>query len=272
MPADLYRRLSNLDGKSYGAYKSLRGSHELPDLDATLFIDKVQSDPYAPASRARVHIPLSVLDYRGASRSQPGRFSTAELDLLNRRLVRALKKYGRGLFIDSPGQQVLRRAAVAELCADAHDVDKHDDALQISLEIQLPARGRRILGREAARLICEDLLDALDDAIVNAPIDALDAAAELEYDQLFLRRAVAGADLIGFVADGSVLPRQAGNSQLPKPGATAFTSPESLQHNFQLPSGKTVHGMGIPRGVTLIVGGGYHGKSTFVVLPGHGCL
>ena len=264
MPADLYRRLSNLDGKSYGAYKSLRGSHDLPDLDATLFIDKVQSDPYAPASRARVHIPLSVLDYRGASRSQPGRFSTAELDLLNRRLVRALKKYGRGLFIDSPGQQVLRRAAVAELRADAHDVDKHGDALQISLEIQLPARGRRILGREAARLICEDLLDALDDAIVNAPIDALEAAAELEYDQLFLRRAVADADLIGFVTDGSVLPRQAGNSQLPKPGATAFTSPESLQHSFQLPSGKMVHGMGIPRGVTLIVGGGYHGKSTLL--------
>lgn len=48
MPADLYRRLSNLDGKSYGAYKSLRGSHDLPDLDATLFIDKVQSDPYRP--------------------------------------------------------------------------------------------------------------------------------------------------------------------------------------------------------------------------------
>lgn len=264
MPADLYRRLSNLDGKSYGAYKSLRGSHKLPDLDATLFIDKVQSDPYAPASRARVHIPLSVLDYRGASRSQPGRFSTAELDLLNRRLVRALKKYGRGLFIDSPGQQVLRRAAVAELRGDAHDVDKHDDALQISVEIQLPARGRRILGREAARLICEDLLDALDDAIVNAPIDALEAAAELEYDQLFLRRAVEDADLIGFVADGAVLPRQAGNSQLPKPGATAFTSPESLQHSFQLPSGKTVHGMGIPRDVTLIVGGGYHGKSTLL--------
>lgn len=264
MPADLYRRLSNLDGKSYGAYKSLRGSHELPDLDATLFIDKVQSDPYAPASRARVHIPLSVLDYRGASRSQPSRFSTAELDLLNRRLVRAFKKYGRGLFIDSPDQQVLRRAAVAELRGDAHDVDKHDDALQISVEIQLPARGRRILGREAARLICEDLLDALDDAIVNAPIDALEAAAELEYDQSFLRRAVADADLIGFVADGAVLPRQAGNSQLPKPGATAFTSPESLQHSFQLPSGNTVHGMGIPRGVTLIVGGGYHGKSTLL--------
>lgn len=264
MPADLYRRLSNLDGKSYGAYKSLRGSHDLPDLNATLFIDKVQSDPYAPASRARVHIPLSVLDYRGASRAQPGRFSTAELDLLNRRLVRALKKYGRGLFIDSPGQQVLRRAAVAELRGDAHDVDKHDDALQISLEIQLPARGRRILGREAARLICEDLLDALDDAIVNAPIDALEEAAELEYDQCFLRRAVADANLIGFVADGAVLPRQAGNSQLPKPGATAFTSPESLQHSFQLPSGKTVHGMGIPRGVTLIVGGGYHGKSTLL--------
>ena len=264
MPADLYRRLSNLDGKSYGAYKSLRGSHDLPDLNATLFIDKVQSDPYAPASRARVHIPLSVLDYRGASRAQPGRFSTAELDLLNRRLVRAFKKYGRGLFIDSPGQQVLRRAAVAELRGDAHDVDKHDDALQISLEIQLPARGRRILGREAARLICEDLLDALDDAIVNAPIDALEAAAELEYDQCFLRRAVADAGLIGFVADGSVLPRQAGNSQLPKSGATAFTSPESLQHSFQLPSGKTVHGMGIPRGVTLIVGGGYHGKSTLL--------
>jgi len=264
MPADLYQRLSGLDGKSYGAYKSLRGAHELPGLDATLVIDKVQSDPYAPPSRIRVQIPIEALGYHGASRTSPGHFSTAELDLLTRRLAHAFKKHGRGLFIDTPGQQVLRRAAVTELEAAKGAAVREGGVLQICLEIQLPARGRRIMGRQAAHLICEDLPDALEEAILNAPGDSLDEAAELEHDQQVLRTLVEEAGLVGFVADGAILPRQAGNSQRSKPGATPFASPETLAHSFQLPSGKTVHGMGIPRGVTLIVGGGYHGKSTLL--------
>lgn len=258
MPADLYQRLCNLDGKSYGAYKSLRGSHRLPDVDATLIIDRVQSDPFAPPSKVRIRIPLDALDFRGSSLSNPGHFATAELDLLNRRLAGAFKNFGRGLFIDTPVQQVLRRRAVAEIDGEAGRL------LQICAEIQLPARGRRILGREAARLVCDDLVDALYDAVFDAPVAALTSAAQLEHDQRVLRTAVAEAGLVGFIADGSILPRRAGNSQLPKSDAKPFAAPDSLSHTFELPSGKAIRGMGIPQGVTLIVGGGYHGKSTLL--------
>nr|WP_120491247.1 ABC-ATPase domain-containing protein [Corynebacterium lactis] len=269
-PVALHRQLTGLDGKSYGAYKSLRGSHRLPEpqgvgrggsgrLGAELIIDRVQSDPFAPPSKARVLVPVESLPYRGASREVPGRFSTAELDLLCRRLVTAFGRAGsRGLSIDRPGQQVLPRAAVTQVRTAS------GQALHICFEISMPARGRRILGHEAARLICEALPSALADALLGVDPESLDAAAELEYDQAALRTAVDAAGLIGFVADDAVLPRKAGNSDLPKPDARPFRAPATLATEFVLPSGRAVAGMGIPRGVTLIVGGGYHGKSTLL--------
>lgn len=124
----LFQRLSSLDGKGYGAYKSIAGRHALEGVPgAELFLDKVQSDPYAPASLSRVRVPLAALPFSGS-------LSTHQRDLLNRRIA---GEFCHGLAIDCPGQQVLSRAAVTQL----------DDALQICFEVQLPARGRRIRGR-----------------------------------------------------------------------------------------------------------------------------
>ncbi|OWN62110.1 ABC-ATPase domain-containing protein [Corynebacterium diphtheriae] len=246
----LFQRLSSLDGKGYGAYKSIAGRHALEGISgAELFLDKVQSDPFAPASLSRVRVPLAALPFSGS-------LSTHQRDLLNRRIA---GEFCHGLAIDCPGQQVLSRAAVTQL----------DDALQICFEVQLPARGLRIRGREAAQLLCTTLPRALDRALcITVGGDALraelEAAAELERDQAALRGALAGAGLVAFIADGSILPRQAGNSDEPKSHAIPFVAPESLAHEFTLPSGRIVRGMGIPQGVTLIVGGGYHGKSTLL--------
>ena len=261
--ANLAGKLRALDGKSYGAYKSLRGSHELPSVRwaernvllraAKLHIDKVQSDPFAPASLLRVTMDRAELPFRGASRSLDDALSTAELDLLNRNLVRAFAK-SRGLRIDSPGQQVLPRAAVTATA----------NRLTICFEAEMPARGRRILGQAAAKMLCEDLPKAIETAIFQANPANLDRAAELEFDQQSLREQVAGAGLVGFIADGAMIARAAGNSDLPKRGGIPAQSPETLRHSFTLPSGSSVEGMGIPHGVTLIVGGGYHGKSTLL--------
>ena len=49
-------------------------------------------------------------------------------------------------------------------------------------------------------------------------------------------------------------------------GAIQFTSPQAFETTFNLPSGRAVTGMSIPEGITLIVGGGYHGKSTLLGL------
>ncbi|CAN0534750.1 unnamed protein product, partial [Scytosiphon promiscuus] len=82
-------------------------------------------------------------------------------------------------------------------------------------------------------------------------------------DQRHLRHLVATSDGIAFIANGSVLPRRSGSDDRPMEparGAVPFQSPDSLRAVFRLPHRGDVEGMLVPRGVTVIVGGGYHGE------------
>lgn len=241
----LRSRLQSLDGKSYGAYKSLAGRHELDDF--TLYIDRVQSDPYAPPSSIRVFAPF---DLRTDS-------DIAAADLLVRRAARLLPRGSKSdgqLLIDAPGQQVLERTSVW-----FHD----DDTVEFRLEAALPAGGRRIRGRAAAKLLTETLPDVIAETIAVDPAELHDAA-ELHVDQQSLRTQVSDSGLIGFIADGSVLPRRSGDSDEPLWDAVPFAAPDTMRHTFTLPSGHEVTGMGLPAGITVIVGGGFHGKSTLL--------
>jgi predicted ABC-class ATPase len=265
---DLGDTLRSLDGSGYGAYKKLHGEHHLytpSGVPVTLSVDKVQSDPFAPPSLVQVSVPLSATgiaaDLVGSRRD-----AVPVRDHLTRRIAAAIDTHnpsgGKGsgfLTVDTPGQQVLDRSSVV--------IDTERDLVTVRLEIALPAQGRRIRGRAAASLFCEVLPAVVQDALVDLDSPALDAlhlAHEIYLDQEFLRGALGGMGLTGFVADGSVLPRAAGNSQRPLAGAVPFESPESLRHKVTLPSGRTVTGLGVPTGVTLVVGGGYHGKSTLL--------
>ena len=71
-------------------------------------------------------------------------------------------------------------------------------------------------------------------------------------------------NLCAFIADGSILPRESGISSRPMKASIPFTSPDSLRISMELPHKGKITGMGIPKGITLIVGGGYHGKSTLL--------
>lgn len=70
--------------------------------------------------------------------------------------------------------------------------------------------------------------------------------------------------LVAFVNDGAILPRESGISSKPMKGSVTFSSPESLWVTMALPHKGKITGMGIPKGITLIIGGGYHGKSTLL--------
>lgn len=86
-------------------------------------------------------------------------------------------------------------------------------------------------------------------------------------DQEYLRSQLKSHNLVAFVADGAILPRAAGNNEspLPRHDAVLFTSPPSLRIKFYLPySQQYITGMGLCRGLTLIAGGGFHGKSTLM--------
>lgn len=79
--------------------------------------------------------------------------------------------------------------------------------------------------------------------------------------------------LVAFVADGAVLPRTSGasDSRLTGSQVVEFRSPANLTRSFTLPHRGIIQGMGIPAGITMIAGGGFHGKSTLLDALSVGC-
>lgn len=252
---DLQQSLTALDGRGYASYKQLRGSYSLGSYQ--LRIDKVQVDPFAPPSlmrlrlpRAEAGIPADLLD------DHAGRVATA--DYLTRAFAAAVRSSkSDSISIGRPGQQVLQRSSV----------EITEEFIEARFAVELPASGRKALGRKAAQLLTQTLPEVADSALRHSSLDsaALRDHVTLLRDQQALRAQLAPAQLVAFVADGSVLPRRSGDSDLPlSTEAIRFNSPESLRVSFDLPSGKRVTGMGVPEGVSVIVGGGYHGKSTLL--------
>lgn len=255
--SDLFSHTKSLDGAGYGAYKKLKGAYSEPGLTAS--IDRVQADPYAAPSKVRLILPMQAVGIpQHLVDDATGRVAVA--DFLARR-IQADPNRPRNVHIGDIGQQVLERTHVLVT----------PDSVEARLLVGLPAKGRRILGRQAAHLLADDLPQLADDCLRHdrfAPADvrALEDHVALLRDQEALRAQLKPRKLVAFVGNGAILPRAAGDSDRPLAAnrATAFESPESLSQTFELPSGRTVTGMGIPEGLTVIVGGGYHGKSTLL--------
>ena len=161
------------------------------------------------------------------------------------------------LFIDAPSQEILERTSFK--------VDEKQ--LEARLEIGLPASGRRILANNAIKMFFEGLPKVVNLSMFSSAIDlkALKEQIQAVLNQEYIREIMMSEGLCAFVADNSILPRESGISSKPmKVGAVPFKSPESLKVSFDLPDGNTITGMGIKEGITLIVGGGFHGKSTLL--------
>lgn len=258
---DLADHLHRLDGRPYPAYKDLRGRYDFGSF--TLAVDHVQGDPFAAPSRLAVHIQHEHSGLEADLFANPARRTGTETFLAGafadacRDAAAHLGSGKSGLLqIDTPGQEVLERT-----CCQVTD---HVTIVRFSAG--LPAGGRRILGRAAAELLTGTIPRVVDRALRCANLDraALRRAAETNEDAGALRDQLAGLGLMAFVADGAVLPRASGVDERPLPDAVPFQSPPSLRTTVTLPHAGTVTGMGLPEGVTLIVGGGYHGKSTLL--------
>ncbi|MDO4612835.1 MAG: ABC-ATPase domain-containing protein [Actinomycetaceae bacterium] len=248
--------LHRLDAKPYGAYKQI-GDDTWDYGDFTINVTKVQSDPYAPASHLRIRMGADVAGIPNSLLKEPqGRVAIA--DFIARTFARATR---RGPVSIAPcGQEILNRSSVKVTeCGD----------VELRACVHLPARGRRIKGHEAARIFDEILPDAIYDAcdFLEGPESLsanLTAHVYAHTDYLALTSYLAEHDLVAFLADGSILARVSGISDLPLERAIALTSPDTLAHTVRLPHAGLVRGLAIPKGITTIVGGGYHGKSTLL--------
>ena len=258
----LFDQLQRLDGQSYKAYKSLKGEYDFANF--TLMIEHVQGDPFAAPSRVRVIVPQQVAQFPASLRNTPCR-TTALEDFLTRAFYRATRHRERQSGSGKSGLVEIVRPSQAILKRTAATVTGND--VELRFTVGLPAFGRRIAGRQAASLLCTSVPDLVQQTLLY---DALDTAAlrrhvDTAEDADGLRQQLADRGLIAFVADGAILPRRSGVDDQPlQDQAIPFRAPESLQVTLTCPHAGEVTGLGIPAGITLIVGGGYHGKSTLL--------
>ena len=249
--ARLERLVERLEGMSYPAYRELKGRWRLGPC--TVIVDHVQGDPFASPSRVRVRVQHTLPSDLIGDRD---RREAAEDWLLRRfgqRLGGGVRR-GSGksglMRVYTPGPEIVERSAVRI----------QGETIEARFQIGLPARGRRILGREAAALLMGDVPRA---AAALAVGDGLAAHVASVVAQRSLRSQLRPRGLVGFVANGAILPRSSGVDQTPLRGAVPFQSPPELEVVLETAAGP-VSGMGVPEGITLIVGGGFHGKSTLL--------
>ena len=260
--ADLRRLLESIDRKSYPAYKSAQGIYAFESY--TLSIDHVQGDPFASPSKVSITVPHARAGYPGAYFDTPWK-KTALEDYLVRQFGREIAQFnfkakGSGksglIAISSPGPEILSRTAC--------EITK--TGITARFEVGFPAFGRTINSGELIKILFEFLPRCVKSVFFHASRNPKEvkAVAELAEDQQFIREELKRRSLVAFVADGAVLPRESGVSSRPMKGGVAFSSPESLRVEMELPHRGRITGMGIKEGITLIVGGGYHGKSTLL--------
>ena len=258
----LRTNLFKLDGKPYKAYKDIQGNYQFSAF--TLIVDHVQGDPFATPSKVRVQVPSAVAGFPPQLYQSYSR-KIALQDYLTRQFEQVAKKlsYHRGtgksgmIAITRVGQEVLPRTSILI----------EDNYVEARFLVGLPARGRRILGRQAAEMLCDDIPEIVATALKFTSLNeqAIRQQVETVEDADWLRQQLAARGLVAFIPDGAILPRRSGVDPRPlTEEAIAFQSPPSLAVEFNLPNRGSVKGMGIPAGITLIVGGGYHGKSTLL--------
>ena len=264
---ELRNKLGSIDHKGYPAYKDLKGQYNFGDY--VLSIDHVQGDPFASPSRLSVRVEKAKAGFQ--TRLFPAAYydTKAKRITLQDHLTRLFGRQVAGgsfqakgsgksglLSVSRCGQQVLERTAMRV----------KDGDLILRFEAGFPANGRTINARELEKMLFDILPDCVRRSLYYGKIDKekLRQAICLCEDQQYIRQCLTERKLCAFIADGSVLPRESGVSERPMKNGVPFRSPESLRITLDLPNKGAVSGMGIPQGITLFVGGGYHGKSTIL--------
>lgn len=259
----LRQQLIQLDNRSYKAYKDIQGSYQFPDF--TLFIEYVQGDPFASPSKLWVQIPQSVAGFPSELYQSRSR-EIALRDYLTRQFALSAREVSTRRGTGKSGQIAIARLTQEVLERTSAFVN--EKYVEVRFTLGLPAQGRRILGYQAAEMLCEDIPQIVNKALIYANLNPQEIRHQVETveDADWLRDRLRERNLVAFVSDGAILPRRSGVDDRPLSAdeAIAFQSPPSLQVEFDCPNRGTVTGMGIPTGITLIVGGGYHGKSTLL--------
>lgn len=259
---ELKNELFKIDGKGYKAYKVLEGKYDFKKY--VLSIDHVQGDPFASPSRVRIiidnkiaQIPEELFDNKNKE--------IAVCDFLTRLFSKNIKNQSEKIFgsgksglieISRCPQEILERTSII----------RNENFFEARFYVGFPARGRSVLARELEKIIFNIIPNIVENTFIYKNINKLDLInrVKLMEDQFYIRKNLKEKGLVAFVANESILPRESGVSARPLRNGKKFISPQALEVEFDTPNRGKIKGMGIPKGITLIIGGGYHGKSTLL--------
>ncbi|MCF6180126.1 MAG: ABC-ATPase domain-containing protein, partial [Geopsychrobacter sp.] len=254
--------LDRIEGQGFKSYKQLAGRYRFDDF--TLSIDHVQGDPFAQPSRISVRLNSAQHGLSADLWSTRTR-QTAVEDFLARALTQGIARYVKGrrgtgksgqIIIVTSGQRILRRNA---LLIEGTEIEAR-------LLLALPADGRSVRIADAREMLFVELPRLVAAGLVYLERDLSSLMRQIEQleDQQFMRNWLAEVGAVAFVGDGSLLPRASGVDDRPLAAGVTFKAPESMGCRVRLPHAGEMSGLLIPEGVTLIVGGGFHGKSTLL--------
>lgn len=254
--------LKRIDGRGYKAYKDLQDKYDFNDY--ILSIDHVQGDPFASPSRLRVIINKNKSKFPEELLNEEYK-KVAVSDFLTRLFYTNVNKFSEKIFgsgksglisISRCTQEILERTSIV--------INK--DNIEARFYVGFPARGRTVLAKELEKILFNIIPNIVTNTLVyeNINKDKLINRIKLVEDQEYIRTKLKEKDLIAFIANGSILPRESGVSQKPLIDSIPFKSPKTLEVELDLPNRGLVKGMGVKKGITVIVGGGYHGKSTLL--------
>ena len=259
---ELKNELFKIDGKGYKAYKVLEGKYDFKKY--VLSIDHVQGDPFASPSRVRIiidnkiaQIPEELFDNKNKEISV--------CDFLTRLFSKNIKNQSEKIFgsgksglieISRCPQEILERTAII----------RNKNFFEARFYVGFPARGRSVLARELEKIIFNIIPNIVENTFIYKNINKLNLInrVKLIEDQFYIRKNLKEKGLVAFVANESILPRESGVSARALRNGKKFISPQALEVEFDTPNRGKIKGMGIPKGITLIIGGGYHGKSTLL--------
>ncbi|KAA0256896.1 isopentenyl-diphosphate delta-isomerase [Deferribacter autotrophicus] len=273
--SDLIKFLKRINHKGYLNYQMLKNYPLISDNYSLHFL-KIQKDPFASPSLLELTINLDFLGYPSFFFENDHR-KIAFQDYLLRILKTTADKFrgfikGSGksgvIFVNSGGQKIIERSSLKFT----------DNQLKFLFNIGLPASGRSILSDECAKIF-NKITPSFIETILwkNLNKEACYLHVKTYENFFYIRNQLDKLGLIAFIKNGSILPRESSISDKPKKNALKFQSPNTLEIKVKLLhpiiedniEKNEITGMGIKKGITVIVGGGYHGKSTLLNALSH---
>ncbi|MDR2732503.1 MAG: ABC-ATPase domain-containing protein [Fibromonadaceae bacterium] len=247
---ELHQRMLKMHGKPYGIYKSLQGQF-FGFGDFTLKFTHIQGDPHAQPSKIMLSAKMNSLGFP-EELYKTGEAETALADFL----LRQFTENAGNISIVKAHSQIMRR----------NSLYIENGIVRILASVNLPGENRRIEGDKASELLIGTLSNWITAAMYWNNLDKEKCKTHVQClaNRNFLLPQLAEKKLAAFVPNNAILPRESGASEAPMQNAVPFVSPPELLVNLNLPNGEQVAGMGIQTGVTIIAGGGFHGKSTLL--------